>query len=85
MTIHTVDSLKAIIAHYYTTVDTADHEAVVALFHPEAVYRRPGYAPIQEHAALRTFYGSQRVIASGRHEIRELIVDRTTFFDRPAV
>jgi ketosteroid isomerase-like protein len=68
-------ALASTIRHYYHTVDTAGHEAVVALFHPDAVYRRPGYPPLEGRDALLAFYGGVRVIASGRHELQELLVD----------
>jgi ketosteroid isomerase-like protein len=72
------EQLAATIRHYYHTVDTAGHEAVVALFHPDAVYRRPGYPALEGRDALLAFYGGVRVIASGHHELRELVVDATT-------
>lgn len=61
--------------HYYTTVDTGDAESTVALFGEHATYRRPGYDEIRGREALLRFYGGERVIASGRHTVDEVIVD----------
>lgn len=63
------------VRRYYALVDAGDVEGVVACFAEEAVYHRPGYAPMVGRAALATFYGGERVIADGRHEIDDLLAD----------
>ncbi len=64
---------EAIVALYYERVDAADVVGVLELFDLDAVYRRPGYPPIQGRPALDDFYRNQRVIKSGRHTITKLI------------
>ncbi|MFX0539568.1 nuclear transport factor 2 family protein [Ornithinimicrobium sp. Y1847] len=61
--------------HYYERVDAGDVEGVLAWFAHDAVYERPGYAPMRGRAALAAFYGGERVIADGAHLIDELVVD----------
>jgi steroid Delta-isomerase len=60
---------------YYSLVDANDFTALVRLFSEHAVYRRPGYEPLAGREALAAFYGGQRVIAHGRHEIAEIVAD----------
>ena len=53
------------VREYYRLVDAHDVDGLVALFAPDAVYRRPGYEPLEGHEALRAFYENDRVIDSG--------------------
>lgn len=62
---------------YYALVDAQDFDALVDLFAPTAVYRRPGYEPLEGRKALADFYGGQRVIVEGRHAITELVAEGT--------
>lgn len=59
---------------YYRLVDENDVDGLVDLFAPGAVYRRPGYEPLEGHAALRAFYEGDRVIESGVHTLEEMVV-----------
>ncbi|WP_314176409.1 alpha/beta fold hydrolase [Streptomyces winkii] len=61
------------VRRYYTLVDAQDFTALVELFAPTAVYRRPGYEPLVGRKALAEFYGGERVILQGRHAITELV------------
>ena len=70
--------LRASVLRYYRTVDTGAPEDVVALFATDAVYRRPGYAPLVGSEELLAFYAGRRVIASGRHTVDRLLVDADT-------
>ncbi len=66
------------VTDYYRHVDAGEVSSLVSLFTDEAVYYRPGYTPLRGHAELRTFYDSERVIESGRHELAQIIrADRT--------
>lgn len=60
---------------YYALVDAGDVDGVVGCFAEDAVYHRPGYAPMEGRAALAEFYGGERVIADGRHELDEVVVE----------
>ena len=66
---------QAAVRRYYDLVDAADVEGVLDCFADDGVYHRPGYAPMVGTEALRAFYGGERVIADGRHELDELVVD----------
>lgn len=61
------------VRRYYTLVDANDVPGIAALFAPDAVYRRPGYEPMVGRDSIRAFFGGERVIADGRHEITELV------------
>ncbi|WP_256838242.1 nuclear transport factor 2 family protein [Ornithinimicrobium faecis] len=67
--------LTEITNHYYRAVDSGDVDGVLDWFAEDGVYHRPGYEPMQGSAALRAFYGGERVIASGSHRIDQLIVE----------
>lgn len=62
------------VRRYYALVDQGDVEGLLALFADEAVYARPGYPPLHGKPAIRAFYRDDRVIASGRHGLREVVV-----------
>lgn len=68
-------SAEAVVRRYYELVDAGDVEGVVGCFADDAVYHRPGYAPMVGAEALRAFYSGERVIADGRHVLDELVVD----------
>lgn len=73
--------VRGVVLTYYETVDSGSAEEVVELFSPDAVYRRPGYAPLDGSVQLLDFYGGRRVIADGRHTVEALLVSG----DRAAV
>lgn len=60
---------------YYRAVDSGDVAGVVQWFAEDGVYHRPGYEPMRGQEALRAFYGSERLIESGRHRIDQLMVE----------
>jgi ketosteroid isomerase-like protein len=72
-----MSEIEDTVRRYYRTVDTLGPEETVALFADDATYRRPGYDVMRGHAALLKFYGGERVIASGRHVVDEIVVDGT--------
>jgi steroid delta-isomerase len=56
-----------LIRRYYSYVDANDVDALVALFQPDAVYRRPGYPEMTGHAEMASFYRSGRKFRAGSH------------------
>ncbi|HKQ01461.1 MAG TPA: nuclear transport factor 2 family protein [Actinomycetes bacterium] len=66
--------LAEIVRSYYRLVDTSDFTRMLELFADDAVYRRPGYAPLVGKPALTEFYLGVRVIESGRHELSSILV-----------
>lgn len=63
------------VRHYYELVDASDVDGVLDCFTEDAVYHRPGYAPMEGREALAAFYGGERIIADGRHALDALVVD----------
>jgi steroid Delta-isomerase len=61
------------VRHYYQLVDQGDVDALVDLFAPDAVYHRPGYAPLFGRSDLRRFYEGQRVIDHGAHTVTQVV------------
>ncbi|WP_312720806.1 nuclear transport factor 2 family protein [Mobilicoccus sp.] len=68
----TVDAAR--VETYYRLVDAHDVDGLVDLFAADAVYRRPGYDPLEGHEALRAFYTAERVIESGTHTLDHRVV-----------
>ena len=67
--------------NYYRSVDANDLAGVLDWFAEDAVYHRPGYAPMRGRAELKDFYGGARMIDSGAHTLDEVLIDG----DRAAV
>lgn len=65
---------RDLVASYYQKVDQQDVAGVISLFHPQALYERPGYPQFVGRDRLTRFYGSERVIASGSHTITGCLV-----------
>ncbi|MQY09329.1 nuclear transport factor 2 family protein [Actinomadura macrotermitis] len=64
---------REIVLAYYDAVDAGDNEALLAMFHPKAVYRRGGYPPIEGADQLRHFYENVRIIAHGSHTVHSAV------------
>jgi ketosteroid isomerase-like protein len=62
---------------YYALVDGNDIDGLVELFAHDAVYRRPGYPPLQGRGELERFYREERVIKSGRHTLDDVVSSRS--------
>lgn len=67
-------SPESIVRTYYARVDSPFPQQVVDLFAPEAIYRRPGYAPLRGTQDLLEFFGEKRVIVSGVHTLERVVV-----------
>lgn len=64
--------------HYYRTVDAGDVQGVLDWFAQDAVYHRPGYAPMRGRDALEAFYGGERVIEDGVHTLDAIVAEGST-------
>jgi ketosteroid isomerase-like protein len=62
-----------VVRAYYRLVDAQDVDGVLELFCQDAVYVRPGYDTFRGVDSLRRFYSGERVIATGRHELDEVV------------
>ncbi|USQ78102.1 nuclear transport factor 2 family protein [Ornithinimicrobium cryptoxanthini] len=60
---------------YYRAVDAGDVQGVLDWFADDCVYHRPGYGPMHGQPAIAAFYGGERVIESGSHQLDQLLVD----------
>lgn len=69
-----VAAAEASVRRYYDLVDAGDVPGVLDFFAADAVYHRPGYPPMVGREALAAFYGGERVIADGRHELDAVVV-----------
>lgn len=70
-----MSAAAAAVRRYYERVDAGDVEGVLDCFADDAVYHRPGYAPMVGRESLASFYGGARVIADGRHDLDAVLVD----------
>lgn len=68
-----VASIDELVRNYYLRVDE-DPATVHELFCQDAAYHRPGYGALVGRERLRQFYGQERVIASGNHRLKEVLI-----------
>jgi steroid Delta-isomerase len=61
------------IRQYYAYVDAGDVDALVSLFQPDAVYRRPGYPAMRGRAEMAAFYRVGRKFRSGSHTFTAIL------------
>lgn len=59
---------QRLVRTYYRYVDEGNVE-LVNLFHPDARYKRPGYELMVGREALQRFYGGDRLIVAGVHQL----------------
>lgn len=62
-----------IVVDLFRTIDARRWDELGTFFHPEIVYQRPGYAPIEGVERLLHFYRHERVIASGEHRLEAVV------------
>jgi ketosteroid isomerase-like protein len=70
-----VDETVRLVERYYDLVDRNDIPGLVSLFTTDVVYERPGYPALRGITELERFYRQDRVIASGRHSLREVVAN----------
>lgn len=66
---------EARVRELFARIDDCDWEGLAELFDAEAVYERPGYAPLVGLPRLVQFYRRERQVASGKHELEGVVVD----------
>lgn len=69
------DITRTRIRRLFESIDASDWAGLAELFHPHAVYERPGYAPLVGRERVLRFYREERVVASGNHEIDGIVVE----------
>lgn len=72
------DFATGVVRRFYDYVDSGDVAALAALFAPDAEYVRPGYGVMTGPEGLTRFYGTERVIRSGKHELTTVVSDGHT-------
>lgn len=78
MSDQSAQGLRAAVQGYYDALDRDDIEGVLDYFSGEILYRRAGYPPITGLDGLRAYYTRDRLLASGRHVIRAMVVEGPT-------
>ena len=65
----------------FNAIDSSDWETLKTLFHEDIVYERPGYPPFAGRDRVLQFYKSERIIASGKHHLDQIVVKKLRFID----
>jgi ketosteroid isomerase-like protein len=58
---------------FYDRVDSGDVAGLAALFADESTYHRPSYDPYRGREGMTRFYGAERTIRDGRHELEAVV------------
>lgn len=70
-----VPAAAARVLSHYDLVDKGDLAAVIDLYAPDAVYRRPGYGTFHGRNAVADFYLRLRQIRLSKHSITAVITE----------
>jgi steroid Delta-isomerase len=62
-----------LIRRCYELVDANAVDDLVAMFHPDAVYCRPGYPELVGHVDITHFYAHQRKFRAGTHTLTAIL------------
>jgi len=62
----------------FESIDCRDWESLENFFGGNITYERPGYAPLVGYDRVQRFYREERVIASGRHHLDEVVVNENS-------
>jgi len=60
---------------FYDRVDRGDVPAMAGLFSADSSYHRPGYPPYLGREGMTRFYGVERKIRDGKHELESVIAE----------
>jgi ketosteroid isomerase-like protein len=66
------------ITRMFATIDARRWSELADFFTADAIYERPGYAPIIGFPALDHFYRDVRIIVAGQHRIERMMGGRET-------
>lgn len=64
---------REIVERLFEVVDSQQWDRLADVFHPNAVYERPGYKPLVGRDAVIDFYRNIRIISSGQHQLADCI------------
>jgi branched-chain amino acid aminotransferase len=67
-----------LITRLFETVDSRQWEGLKNFFCDEMIYERPGYDPLVGRERVEKFYREERVIASGKHLLDNIIVNESS-------
>lgn len=65
---------ELIVTRMFDAIDRSDWQSFETMFSNDVTYHRPGYAEIRGLGLLLSFYRDVRIIASGRHDLKRIIV-----------
>lgn len=66
---------ESLIHEMFATIDARDWSRLDRYYTADVIYERPGYAPICGLQALLDFYERTRIVAAGRHDLWQVIID----------
>jgi ketosteroid isomerase-like protein len=69
---------RRLIQTMFDSIDRRQWDRLPDFFTDDVLYERPGYPPIVGIDQLARFYRDVRIVASGRHELLQIMVDGST-------
>jgi ketosteroid isomerase-like protein len=67
------EGFEAAVRGYYTAIDAGDIASAMTVFHPDAVYERPGTPRLEGRTAIERFYLDVRP-TGGHHHIEAVAI-----------
>jgi len=64
-----------IIVRMFAAIDNRRWDALAEFFGADAIYERPGYAPLRSLDDILMFYQRDRIIKHGTHRIERVVCD----------
>lgn len=60
---------------FFNAVDNRNWKELELMLDENIVYERPGYEPMVGRQDVMTFYTQKRIISSGRHNIKNILIN----------
>jgi branched-chain amino acid aminotransferase len=67
---------SGLIVKLFDKVDSRNWDELNQVFCQDVTYERPGYEPLQGYERVKYFYREERVIASGKHFLENIVTNR---------
>jgi branched-chain amino acid aminotransferase len=67
-----------LVIRLFDKVDSRDWEGLRQVFCQDATYERPGYEPLMGLERVMKFYREERVIASGKHHLENIVLEENS-------
>ncbi|NBE50753.1 nuclear transport factor 2 family protein [Streptomyces sp. YC537] len=75
-------SAEAFVTGLFGVIDGRRWEELGRVFTDDCTYQRPGYAPFVGLRRVERFYREERLIASGRHEVHQVVAEGSSIVCR---